>query len=92
MLRHGVFYLKGKRAVGIEAESGGEVFSVEADEIIVSSGAIASPQLLMLSGIGPAEHLRSFGIDVVQELPRCGAEPARPSCRRRFVSRRWRPA
>ena len=41
-----------KRAAGLEAESGGEVFTVEGGEIIVSSGAIASPQLLMLSGIG----------------------------------------
>ena len=57
----------GNRAVGIEAESGGEVFSVEADEIIVSSGAVASPQLLMLSGVGPAEHLRSMGIPVVHD-------------------------
>ena len=57
----------GNRAVGIEAESGGEVFTVEADEIIVSSGAVASPQLLMLSGVGPAEHLRSMGIPVVHD-------------------------
>ena len=63
---------EGKRAVGIEAESGGEVFTVKGDEIIVSSGAIASPQLLMLSGIGPAEHLRSFGIEVVLDLPGVG--------------------
>ena len=63
---------EGKRAVGIEAESGGEVFAVEGDEIIVSSGAIASPQLLMLSGIGPAEHIRSFGIEVVHDLPGVG--------------------
>ena len=63
---------EGRRAVGIEAESGGEVFTVEGDEIIVSSGAIASPQLLMLSGIGPAEHLRSFGIEVVLDLPGVG--------------------
>ncbi len=63
---------EGKRAVGIEAESGGEVFSVEGNEIIVSSGAIASPQLLMLSGVGPREHLESFGIEVVHELPGVG--------------------
>ena len=62
----------GKRAVGVEAESGGEVFTVEADEIIVSSGAIASPQLLMLSGIGPAEQLNRLGIAVVQDLPGVG--------------------
>ena len=64
--------VEGKRAVGVEAESGGEVFSVKGDEIIVCSGAIASLQLLMLSGIGPAEHLRSFGIEVVQDLPGVG--------------------
>ena len=62
----------GKRAVGVEAESGDEVFTVEADQIIVSSGAIASPQLLMLSGVGPAEHLRSLGIPVVNDLPGVG--------------------
>ena len=62
----------GKRAVGVEAESGGEVFTVDADEIIVSSGAIASPQLLMLSGVGPAEQLNRLGIAVVQDLPGVG--------------------
>ena len=62
----------GKRAVGVEAESGGEIFTIEADEIIVSSGAIASPQLLMLSGIGPAEQLNRLGIAVVQDLPGVG--------------------
>ena len=63
---------EGKRAVAVEAESGGEVFTVEADEIVVSSGAVASPQLLMLSGIGPAAHLESLGIPVVQDLPGVG--------------------
>ena len=62
----------GKRAVGIEAESGDEVFTVEGEQIIVSSGAIASPQLLMLSGIGPADHLQSLGIPVVHDLPGVG--------------------
>ena len=62
----------GTRAVGVEAESGGEVFTMEADEIIVSSGAVASPQLLMLSGVGPAEHLRSLGIPVVHDSPGVG--------------------
>ena len=52
---------EGKRAVGVEAESGGEIFTVEGDQIIICSGAVASPQLLMLSGIGPAEHLNHLG-------------------------------
>lgn len=42
-------------------------------EIIVSSGTIGSPRLLMHSGIGPAEHLKSVGIDVVHDLPGVGS-------------------
>jgi choline dehydrogenase len=63
---------QGTRATGIEVESGGEVFTVESDEIILSSGAIASPQLLLRSGVGPADHLRSLGIPVVHHLPGVG--------------------
>ena len=63
---------EGNRAVGAEVESGGERFTVEADQIILSGGAIASPQLLMLSGVGPAEHLRSLGIPVVHDSPGVG--------------------
>ena len=57
------------RAVGVEVESGGERFVVEGDEIVLSGGAVASPHLLMLSGVGPPDHLREFGIPVVHELP-----------------------
>ena len=60
------------RAVGVEAESEGDRFMVEADQIVLSAGAIASPQLLLLSGVGPAEHLRSLGVDVVHDLPGVG--------------------
>ena len=60
------------RAVGVEVESGGEVFTIEGDEIILSAGAIASPQLLMLSGVGPAAELAPLGIDVVCDLPGVG--------------------
>ena len=63
---------EGKKAVAVEAESGGERFIVEADQIVLSSGAIGSPQLLMLSGIGPAEHLRSLGIELVHDSPGVG--------------------
>ena len=62
----------GKRATAVEVESGGERFIVEVEEIIFGAGAIASPQLLMLSGVGPAEHLRSLGIQVVHDLPGVG--------------------
>ena len=60
------------RAVGVEVESGGEVLLMEADQIVLSAGAMASPQILMLSGVGPADHLRELGIPVVHELPGVG--------------------
>ena len=41
------------RATGVEVESGGERFVVEGDEIVLSGGAVASPHLLMVSGVGP---------------------------------------
>ena len=63
---------EGKKAVGVEVESGGEVFTVLGSDIIVSSGAIASPQLLLLSGVGPPDHLRAMGIPVIHELPGVG--------------------
>ena len=62
----------GNTAVGVEAESGGEIFHVLGDEIVVSCSGIASPQLLMLSGVGPAAHLRELGIPVVNDLPGVG--------------------
>jgi predicted dehydrogenase (TIGR03970 family) len=58
----------GQQAVGVEVDSGGKTFVVEAGEIILSAGAIQSPQLLMLSGVGPAAHLRRLGIPLVHDL------------------------
>jgi choline dehydrogenase-like flavoprotein len=60
------------KAVGVEAESGGKMFRVDAARVVLSAGAIRSPHLLMLSGIGPAEHLRQCGIPVVRDLPGVG--------------------
>ena len=62
----------GKNAIGVEVESGGETYALEGDQIILSAGAVASPQLLMLSGVGPADHLRSLGIPVVHDLTGVG--------------------
>jgi choline dehydrogenase-like flavoprotein len=63
----------GKRAVGVEFRQGGTLRSLRARrEIILSAGAIQSPQLLMLSGIGDGYALRQFGIDVVAHLPGVG--------------------
>src|SRR5262249_31682781 len=54
----GKIVIKDGKAVGVEAESGEKVFYIEADRVVLSAGAIRSPQLLMLSGIGPADHLQ----------------------------------
>ena len=63
---------EGGRAVGVEAERDGEVFTVEAEQVVLCAGAIASPQLLMLSGVGPAGELRALGIGVVSDRPGVG--------------------
>jgi len=67
--------LEGRRAVGVELTSADGTSSVVRceRELVLSSGAIGSPRLLMLSGIGPADHLRSVGIDVLHDLPGVGS-------------------
>ena len=63
----------GKRASGVEYRLGRQRKTVAARaEVIVSSGAFQSPQLLLLSGIGSGEDLRGLGIEVVHELPGVG--------------------
>ena len=63
----------GRRAVGVEYTRRGRSEQAEAaGAVILSAGAFASPQLLMLSGIGPAAHLREFGIPPVHALPGVG--------------------
>src|SRR5437870_5392816 len=64
---------EGTRAVGVTYIQNGEKQQANANtEVILSGGAINSPQLLMLSGIGPADHLKALGIPVVADLPGVG--------------------
>jgi choline dehydrogenase len=63
----------GRRAVGVRFRQGGEVREVRARrEVILSAGAIQSPHLLLLSGIGPADELKRHGIAVVHAVPEVG--------------------
>jgi choline dehydrogenase len=65
--------LNGRRAVAVEARAAGNSLTVKAHrEIVLTAGAIQSPQLLMLSGIGDGEHLRALGITVLHELAGVG--------------------
>ncbi|MGE3915023.1 MAG: GMC family oxidoreductase [Hyphomicrobiaceae bacterium] len=66
--------IEGGRAVGVEYHSArGRQVARARREVIVSGGAYGSPQLLQLSGIGPAAHLREMGIEVVRDMPAVGA-------------------
>ncbi|KAH7732009.1 choline dehydrogenase [Aphelenchoides avenae] len=70
----GVEYIRSTRIPGtddIDAFSREKIYAE--DSVILSGGAINSPQLLMLSGVGPADHLKSLGIPVVQDMPGVGS-------------------
>jgi choline dehydrogenase len=60
------------RAVGVAAIVGGRERVFRAGEVVLCGGTVNSPQLLMLSGIGPAQHLRDMGIAVVADVPGVG--------------------
>ncbi|MDB5872838.1 MAG: glucose-methanol-choline oxidoreductase [Ramlibacter sp.] len=65
--------MEGRRAVGVEYRQGDELKQLKAErEVLLCAGALMSPQILMLSGIGPAEHLRASGVSVLHELPGVG--------------------
>ena len=71
--------LENGRAVGVAYARGGQEVQARAErEVILCGGAINSPQLLMLSGIGPADHLREHGIGVPCDSAWVGAQPAGP--------------
>jgi choline dehydrogenase len=60
----------GQRAVGVRL--GGSAETIQADRVILGAGAFGSPAILMRSGVGPRDHLRSLDINVVQDLPGVG--------------------
>jgi choline dehydrogenase len=65
---------QGRRAVGVRWRQAGALRSARCrGEIVLAAGSIGSPQILMLSGIGPGEHLRDHGIDVLLDRPGVGA-------------------
>ncbi len=64
---------QGNRATGVEYARNGHLAKVAAQqEVILTAGAIGTPKLMMLSGIGPAQHLQKHKIDIVQDLPGVG--------------------
>jgi len=64
---------EGTRATGVEYASGGRKKTVRVEaEVLIASGAIGTPKLAMLSGVGPAAHLKEHGIEVVHDLPGVG--------------------
>jgi choline dehydrogenase len=66
--------MEGRRAVGVRYVKGGKTMELRARrEVILSAGALQSPQLMQLSGIGPADLLQSHGVPVVHALPGVGA-------------------
>ncbi len=65
--------IDGGRAIGVDILADGKRETLRAEgEVVLSAGAIGSPRLLMLSGIGPANHLSALGIDVTHHLPGVG--------------------
>ena len=65
--------IHGNRCIGVEFERGGEVMTAYADaEVVISAGAVDSPRLLLLSGVGLAAELEAAGVDVVHDLPGVG--------------------
>jgi len=70
-LVHKVLF-EGRRAVGVSTDAAGEKKEFRGREIILSAGALQSPKILQLSGVGPAELLRHYGIAVIADSPGCG--------------------
>ena len=63
---------EGRRAIGVRMQSGNEDVSVYGDEVVLCAGAIGSPHILALSGVGPAEQSQRLSIPIVHDLPGVG--------------------
>jgi choline dehydrogenase-like flavoprotein len=64
----------GARAVGVEVLREGSMTIIEANEVILAAGAVKTPHILLLSGLGPESQLRRFGIPVIRHLPGVGKD------------------
>jgi len=64
--------IEGGRATGVEFRAGGKHYVAAKREVVLAAGAIGSPQILQLSGVGPGAQLQGLGIPVVQDLPGVG--------------------
>lgn len=64
---------RGRRAIGVECERFGRVFDLDADRIVLAGGAIATPGILLRSGVGPRDEIARLGVDLVAHVPGVGA-------------------
>ena len=64
--------IEGGKAVGVEFEQAGDIHQLRGSEVALAAGALDSPRILLMSGIGPRKDLESLGIDVVADLPGVG--------------------
>ena len=75
-VRGGVFVrrvvIEGGKVIGVEAESGGEIFTLQSDRVVLCAGALKSPHILMLSGVGPRDQLEEYGVSTLVDSPGVG--------------------
>jgi choline dehydrogenase len=97
--------LDGARVEGVVVRVGGEELELRTPRVVLSAGAYGSPAILLRSGVGPADHLRAVGVEVVHELPGVGENlhdqpsvevnysgtPELLESMQRFAGERWRP-
>jgi choline dehydrogenase len=83
---------EGRRAIGVECQSDHGHERLYAEEVVLCCGAIKTPQLLMLSGVGPPEQLKALGIEVVQGAPSVGKNLMdHPSAKLSYGTRQYTP-